>query len=162
MTSYHLLRGDILVVFEHASLRTVLEILELLHCALSDFCLLAQLLLQLEVLLSQLIIFLFDLKVVLNFLGRVLVPDKLIVLSVKLLDHLFQPQLLLGVELESAYDFLHLELPLGNLVLQLFVLLDQFLQGLLLCFIIFNLLFNLFFLQSYQLSEVLILFLHAL
>ena len=87
----------------------------------NDIDLALELLLELTVFLAQTIVLLLDLEVVLDLLAGVLVPDKLLIFELELLQLSFNLGLLFREELDRPQRLLHLNLSLSKLVLDVFV-----------------------------------------
>ena len=96
----------------------------------NDIDLALELLLELTVFLAQTIVLLLDLEVVLDLLAGVLVPDKLLILELELLQFSFNLGLLFREELDRPQRLLHLNLSLSKLVLDVFVVLAYLLEAL--------------------------------
>ena len=96
----------------------------------NDIDLSLELFLELPVFFTQPIVFLLDLEVMLDLLAGVLVPNKLLILELKLLQLSFNLGLLFREELDRPQRLLHLNLSLSKLVLDVFVVLAYLLEGL--------------------------------
>ena len=96
----------------------------------NDIDLALELLLELTVFLAQTIVLLLDLEVVLDLLAGVLVPNKLLILELELLQLSFNLGLLFREELDRPQRLLHLNLSLSKLVLDVFVVLAYLLEAL--------------------------------
>ena len=96
----------------------------------NDIDLALELLLELPVFLAQTIVLLLDLEVVLDLLAGVLVPNKLLILELELLQFSFNLGLLFREELDRPQRLLHLNLSLSKLVLDVFVVLAYLLEAL--------------------------------
>jgi hypothetical protein len=96
----------------------------------NDIDLALELLLELTVFLAQPIVLLLDLEVVLDLLAGVLVPDKLLIFELELLQLTFNLGLLFREELDRPQCLLHLNLSLSKLVLDVFVVLAYLLEAL--------------------------------
>jgi len=89
-----------------------------------------ELLLELPVFLTQPIILLLDLQVMLDLLTGVFVADQLLIFELQLMQLSFKLGLLIREELDRPKHLLHLKLSLSKLVLDVFVVLAYFLEGL--------------------------------
>ena len=96
----------------------------------NDIDLALELLLELPVFLTQTIVLLLDLEVVLDLLAGVLVPNKLLILELELLQFSFNLGLLFREEFDRPQRLLHLNLSLSKLVLDVFVVLAYLLEAL--------------------------------
>jgi hypothetical protein len=89
-----------------------------------------ELLLELPVFFTQPIVLLLDLEVMLDLLTGVFVPNQLLIFELQLMQLSFKLGLLIREELDRPQHLLHLKLSLSKLVLDVFVVLADFLEGL--------------------------------
>jgi len=94
----------------------------------NDIDLALEFLLELPVFLAQPVVLLLDLEVMLDLLAGVLVPYKLLILELELLQLSFNLGLLFREELDRPQRLLHLNLSLSKLVLYVFVVLAYLIE----------------------------------